>query len=425
MGNSRLKIGIVTAWYECGAGMVSKAYRDILSKDADVFIYARGGHYYETKNPAWNYPGVTWGKKVFSNKPLDIDLNHFFKWVSKNKIDIVFFNEQQSWDVVISCKNRGIVIGSYIDYYTTETVPFFDMFDFLICNTKRHFSVFKNHSCCIYLPWGTNTELFSPSKRKLLKDEVVFFHSAGLTKKRSRKGTDLAILAFESLNNPFAKLIIHSQSPLVNYDKELQKIIRKNENIKFITKTVSSPGLYYMGDVYVYPTRLEGIGLTIAEALSCGLPTIITNDGPMNEFVMHKKNGYLVDVAFQNVRADNYYWKESTVDLNSLKEAYLYYIKNRKNLLKLSEVTRSLALERLNWEKNASGIYKKIYSIYMDKKTDSFVDEKLVHQIISYQDKKWPRKSKLTILFENYKAHKLKGYTHFQIFKRYLEALFF
>ena len=66
--------------------------------------------------------------------------------------------------------------------------------------------------------------------------------------------------------------------------------------IEFIEKTVSAPGLYFRGDVYLYPTRLEGIGLTICEALASGLPVITTNDAPMNEFVIDGETGYLVDV---------------------------------------------------------------------------------------------------------------------------------
>ena len=34
-----------------------------------------------------------------------------------------------------------------------------------------------------------------------------------------------------------------------------------------------------MGDVFVYPSRLEGIGLCVPEALACGLPVITTDCG--------------------------------------------------------------------------------------------------------------------------------------------------
>ena len=58
---------------------------------------------------------------------------------------------------------------------------------------------------------------------------------------------------------------------------------------QIINKTISAPGLYYEGDVYVYLSRLDGIGLTVAESIAAGMPILVPDDAPMNEFAIDKK----------------------------------------------------------------------------------------------------------------------------------------
>ena len=69
--------------------------------------------------------------------------------------------------------------------------------------------------------------------------------------------------------------------------------MEKQDLLKIYEKTLPAPGLYHLGDVYVYPSRLDGVGLTVGEALACGLPVITTENGPMDEFVEDGFNGRL------------------------------------------------------------------------------------------------------------------------------------
>ena len=107
----------------------------------------------------------------------------------------------------------GIKCGAYIDYYTEQTIPFFNAYDFLICNTLRHQSVFKDHKQSYYVPWGTDTEIFYPRQTDLVENETVtFFHSSGSDP--FRKGSDLLIKSFSRSQGENASLVIHSQRDL-------------------------------------------------------------------------------------------------------------------------------------------------------------------------------------------------------------------
>ena len=58
-----MKIGIVTTWFERGAAYVSRQFKQILEKEHDVYIYARGGEEYAIGDPNWDGDFVWWGRR--------------------------------------------------------------------------------------------------------------------------------------------------------------------------------------------------------------------------------------------------------------------------------------------------------------------------------------------------------------------------
>lgn len=347
-----MKIGIVTTWFERGAAYVSKQYEQLLEKENDVFIYARGGEKYAKGNDIWDRKNVTWGAKaIFQINGTPINKKDFKQWINTNKIEILLFNEQQWWPPVVWAKEWGIKVGSYIDYYTEETVPLFEIYDFLICNTMRHYSAFSWHNNCHYLPWGTDINLFTPQEKKKDIGKLVFFNSAGHNP--DRKGVGPLLLAFNKVSsNKNVKLVIHTQVNLKNYYPHLSDIIDKllqHNKLEVITQTVSAPGLYYLADVYCYISKLDGIGLTVPEALSCGLPVITPNNAPMNEFIQDNVNGKLVDVQKLFCRKDAYYWPQLEVNDESLVNCLQYYIDNIKKIDMYKKDARKYAVDNLNW----------------------------------------------------------------------------
>lgn len=369
-----MKIGIVTTWFERGAAYVSRAYMQTLAKDHEIFIYARGGEY-AIDDPDWDMPNVTWGKKLENvNQKTYIIWKDFKLWLIRNNINLIIFNEQNSWDIILHLRNKDILLGTYIDYYTPKTVPLFKFYDFLLCNTKRHYDVFKSHPQCFYLPWGTDTNLCAPMENKTKKKETVFFHSAGMGGTNLRKGTDFLVNAFKKVRGN-TRLIIHSQVSLKKY-MPVANLIKNDNRIEFIEGTFPLPGLYHKGDIYVYPTRLEGIGLSIAEALSCGLPVITTDNPPMNEFVNHGSTGLLVKVDEFKTRYDNYYWPESICSETSLKNAMQSYVDQPELISTHSRNARKYALENLNWMENSKHLGKILNSV---KRTRNWKHQDIVN----------------------------------------------
>jgi len=52
---------------------------------------------------------------------------------------------------------------------------------------------------------------------------------------------------------------------------------------------------YQNSDALIFPTRLEGFGLVVVEAMACGLPTIVTRCSALPEIVEHGVSGWLCE----------------------------------------------------------------------------------------------------------------------------------
>ena len=347
-----MNIGIVTTWFPAGAGYVSSAYRQLLKDEHNVFIYARQGKNMQG-DPEWDGDYVHWGKPHYNG----IKLKDFKKWIVDRKIDLIFFNEQRYFKPVIEAKKMGICIGAYIDYYKEDTVGVHSVYDFLVCNTKRHYSVFDWHPNANYVPWGVDLNVFKPVEKKN-NGKVKFLISLGWEGQYlgDRKGLMFAIQAFTQTKGD-CELLVYSQLKIDQCCLAWKSLLESDNRIKFIHGTYS-PFPYNVGDVYLYPSRLDGIGLSLPEALASGLPAITTDNPPMNEFVSDGENGFLVDVDRFICRPDGYYWAQSICKIESLAKAIQQYIDEPKLVGIQGDVARKKAQRELDWMSNKEHILK-------------------------------------------------------------------
>lgn len=353
-----MRIGIVTTWFERGAAYVSRAYLETLSTRHNVFVYARGGEFKGIGDSNWDIPNVRWAK----SKNYIIDRDDFELWLHSNQIELVIFNEQEHWwPPVLWAREAGLKTVAYVDYYTKRMIRWFSLYDALWCNTKRHYSVFNWHPGALFIRWGTNLKLFQPKRHKNNGD-LIFFHSAGMGGVNLRKGTDILVKAFIRVKGA-AQLIIHSQVPIEKFGDEIVELVNTDQRIRFIHKTVPAPGLYNLGDIYVYPSRLEGLGLSIPEALACGLPVICTDVPPCNEFVINGINGWCVPANKIGYRKDRYYWPETECSVFDLADQMQYCVDERHLLSIWRDQARNFAETNLDWTKNSEVLLDEIDAI--------------------------------------------------------------
>lgn len=102
-----------------------------------------------------------------------------------------------------------------------------------------------------------------------------------------RKGLDSLLKAFEKvLREIDAKLIVVGKGDQTEA-KYLAKSLKILKNVVFtgFIDDITLKKYYVLSDVYVCPSRLEGFGLTILEAMAAGKPVIATDVGAIPEII--------------------------------------------------------------------------------------------------------------------------------------------
>jgi glycogen synthase len=114
-----------------------------------------------------------------------------------------------------------------------------------------------------------------------------------------RKGYDLAVAALPRIlrSHPGASLLVVSGiNP--NDRARMEQMGREfgvEGHVRFLGRLEDNAlvNLFRACDVYVSPTRYEGFGLTLLEAMACGAPVVCTDAPAANEIVRHGGNGLL------------------------------------------------------------------------------------------------------------------------------------
>lgn len=193
---------------------------------------------------------------------------------------------------------------------------------------------------------GVDTDRFVPvsneekqslrNKANLATDKRVYIVLGSL---RIRKNISLIIEAFIKLNNSNNILLIVGAGP------EEDKLKKQAEGIKNVifTGNVTNPLEYLqMSDVLVSASLAEGLPNTVLEAMSCGLPTILSDICPHKELLTDKNYGAL----FKNNDVNELYLK--------LQESFSWNIED------MQKDVRRAAVEQHSIYKLAAD-YKKIY----------------------------------------------------------------
>ena len=346
ISDEKLNIGFVSIWFERGQAYVTRTLRDVISRQHNTFVFARTGSVYGAPKleiaDSWDVANLT------SYDKYQIPSDVLISWIKKNYLDMVIFNEEYDWELVKSAKSTGIKVMTYLDYYKEDWKPFMSLYDQVLCSTQRTYHLVKDFCNAHYIGWAVDIDLFSPSENG--SGKYTFFHNAGWLGINYRKMTPAVILAFDAVSRHLTDvtLFVHSQ---VDFDKippAIIRIIEENPRITYHVETVPAPGLYHKGRILVFPSKLEGLGLPLPEGLACGLPAIVANAPPMNEFVKNGYNGLLVRVAYRSIRADNIAFPEELIDINDLTLKMAEAASNSQLLKEMSKNARFFAERELS-----------------------------------------------------------------------------
>lgn len=185
--------------------------------------------------------------------------------------------------IVHAAKNRGITVHQFalwewfVPYY-----PIRRLYDKIICPNRFCRSVLQRFGFHNTVLLTCPVELGSLPERLIFGPAKTFVHNAGKPGGDDRKATLLTREAFQRVRTRGVSFIVRSQSPIVPPTND--------PRVTSFTGNLSDyRDLYREGEVVVQPSKAEGIGLSILEAMACGLPVLTTKYPPMNEYISHPR----------------------------------------------------------------------------------------------------------------------------------------
>ncbi len=211
---------------------------------------------------------------------------------------------------------------------------------------KETAHLFKPYASKIMsIPNGVDTTLFKPSPTNPSANTILFVSILDIHHKF--KGFDYLLSAFVKVKKalPDSKLVVVGEGELkVVYEAKAHALGLK-DSVEFVgQKTQAETVAYYQSaGVFVLPsTTIEGFGIVLLEALSCGLPVVATNITGLTDEIETNDAGIIVAPS----------------DVDALSAAIIKMLSNPSLAGAMRKRSRQLVERSYSWDKVATNITK-------------------------------------------------------------------
>lgn len=210
-----------------------------------------------------------------------------------------------------------------------------------------------------HIPNGVDTRFFrhSAKLRKdfreehgFYEDQIVILFFAQL---RKAKGIDLLLQAVPKLvsANSNVRFLIAGTGPMAEFVKLYIQKRRLEQYVNVLSSYLAEEDLPYLFngcDIYVLPSYIEGMPLSLMEAMACGKPVIATSVGDVPHLVKNGVNGFLINPGDVDVLAKSI--KTLAADSKLIDKMGRMNIAKMRNYdwSKIAERYYSLYLEAMN-----------------------------------------------------------------------------
>ncbi len=147
-----------------------------------------------------------------------------------------------------------------------------------------------------YVPNGVEERFFIPREFTEKRAIELLFVGTWL----DRKGVYYLAEAFAMVakKNADVRLTVAGSSVPAEEVKRIFPVeVRERVNVMPFVKREEIAGVYARHDIFVFPSLVEGMPLTLLEAMATGLPVVTTNTSGMADVVEDERNGLLVPAA--------------------------------------------------------------------------------------------------------------------------------
>jgi glycosyltransferase involved in cell wall biosynthesis len=169
-----------------------------------------------------------------------------------------------------------------------------------------------NSKNIITLNNAINIEKFSSVKKNfkakmefgIPRESFVFLHLGRFV---PQKAHDVLLKAFSEVNKD-SFLICAGDGGLRDAMIELSKKLDLSKRILFLKNINDSRKLFEVVDVFVLPSRHEGLSIALLEAMAAGMPVISSDYVGARKIIVHGENGYVVPI--DNIKKLSYFMNE-------------------------------------------------------------------------------------------------------------------
>lgn len=151
---------------------------------------------------------------------------------------------------------------------------------------------------------GVDIDKFTPNPENQGRSDPSILFVGRLVK---NKGPDIFLQALPDLfaqHHRVAARIV-GQGPMKDILQEQAKELGIENRVEFLGYVENMPETMKSADIFCRPSLSEGMPLTLLEAMSCGLPPVVSSVAGVPEVVTHGETGFLVDEPTPNAIADS------------------------------------------------------------------------------------------------------------------------
>ncbi len=297
-----MRIGIVTKWFASGQAVVSRQIRSALDElGHETFILAKQGkgpraQQERVTDPVWDQPGVTQSGEA------DIPEADYLAWTRENSIDVVLCDQNDQFTEIAALRANGVkTIGRFVweSFAESDAAPASEAYDVIYSFTKAEQERYRTLGIeSPLLVWGCHPELIEVAEQVAGRgdnDGLVRFVVPGSFMGK-RKPFPEIVEAFVRAKGDNLRLLIRGQ-----VDRKANKLERAaggdaRVEIELEDRPTDEHLRQFAScDVCLSPSRWEGLGLPLYEAVAFGMPSITNDSPPMNEVVLDEVNGICVD----------------------------------------------------------------------------------------------------------------------------------
>lgn len=294
-----MRVGVVSKWFNRGQPVVGRYLRSAVdSLGHRSFVLAKPRREKGPMAGALERTGVWAQPDVTAASSFETPLAEYLDWIEANSIEAILCDQNYQFEELTELRRRGVrTIGRFVwEHFTEQHLEGARAAYDVIYSVTR--SERERYRCwgleTPRVPWGIHPELLSVPRRHHDDGLVRFVFPGGFL--GHRKPAEPVIEAFTKTTDPSLRLLVKAQVkrsrledilPMVEADSRIELRLADEPWEEHLATIAAN-------DVSISPSRWEGLGLPLYEAVAFGMPQITNDDPPMNEVVIDGVNGLLV-----------------------------------------------------------------------------------------------------------------------------------